>query len=134
MGIHELAAFEKAVIDQAPRGALVVGVSLSPDAAYGAALTFLPTADYLMEDAFERDGDQWELTQATTGTGTYWAPTGEGERGVLRYADEAPRGASVARVEYDGQEHRVSVRHGHFYFVAWDVASPGTEPSLISFE
>ena len=134
MGVDELAAFEKAVVDQSPRGALVAAASLSPDGAYGAALTLLPSANHVMEDVFKRNGDRWDFHGGTTGVGTYWDSLGEDERGVLRFADEAPHGASAARVKYEGREYRVPVRHGHLYFVAWDTPSPGEEPSLVSFE
>jgi hypothetical protein len=50
-----------------------------------------------------------------------WTTLGESEElGVLRYGDEAPAGASQARVEYEGREFRVPVRLGYFLFVAWD--------------
>jgi hypothetical protein len=46
---------------RAPPGAVVIGASLSPDGRYGAALTLLPSANYLMDDVFVRDGDRWLL-------------------------------------------------------------------------
>ncbi len=55
------------------------------------------------------------------------------DRGVLRFGDEAPEGASIALIGYEGQEYRVPVRHGHFLFVAWDAPSD-ERPSLIGFE
>ena len=58
--------------------------------------------------------------------------TGEDE-GVLRYSDEAPPDASLARVAYEGTEHPVPVRHGHFLFVAWNTPF-AEDPRLIGFD
>jgi hypothetical protein len=61
----QLSEFERAVLAQAPRGALVAGAALSPDGRYGAALTVLPTAsDYLMDDVLEMTADGWRPTPA----------------------------------------------------------------------
>jgi hypothetical protein len=131
--VDELLAFEQAVVAQAPPGAVLVGASVSPDGNYGAALTFLPGANYLMDDVLVRRTDEWEIYMAGSGGGLSWSKLGEEDRGVLRYGDEAPEGASVASIGYEGHEYRVSVRHGHFLFVAWD-APLDQRPSLIRFE
>jgi hypothetical protein len=128
----DLAAFESMVLDQAPPGAVLIGASLSRDGRYGAALTFLPSANYLMDDVFFRDDDRWQ--QYTGGSaGINWTVLGEGPRGVLRYGDQAPEDASGAWVRYEGAEYRMLVRYGHFLFVAWDVSS-NEYPTLIRFE
>jgi hypothetical protein len=131
----ELAAFEDAVIAQAPPGAVVVGASISPDGKYGAALTLLPSAsDYPMDDLFERVGDQWMEAGGGSGTGISWSSMSEdGSNGVLRYGDEAPLGSAKAWVAYEGQELEVAVRHGHFLFVAWDT-DYHDDPRVVRFE
>jgi hypothetical protein len=129
-----IAAFESMVLDQAPPGAVVVGASLSPDGRHGAVLTFLPGANYLMDDVFDRDGDRWQLNRGGSGGGIAWSVLGEGDRGVLRFGGQAPEDASGAWVRYEGAEYRVPVRFGHFLFVAWDTAFPEDHPALIRFE
>jgi hypothetical protein len=132
----DLEAFEGTVLDQAPPGAVVIGASLSPDGRYGAALTYLPSANYLMDDVLVRDGDRWQLHGGGSGVGISWTflgVLGEGDRGVLRYGGQAPDGASGAWVRYQGAEYKVPVRHGHFLFVAWDATSH-ENPALIRFE
>jgi hypothetical protein len=129
----ELLAFEQAVIAQAPPGAVLVGASISPDGNYRAALTFLPGANYLMDDVLVRRADEWEPYVGGRGGGLSWSELGPEDRGVLRFGDEAPGGASIALIRYEGQEYRVPVRHGHFLFVAWD-APLDQRPSLIGFE
>lgn len=129
----DLAAFESMVLDQAPPGAVVIGASLSRDGRHGAALTFLPSANYLMDDVFFRDDDRWQLHTGGSGGGISWSVLGGGHRGVLRYGGQAPEGASGAWVRYEGTEYRVPVRYGHFLFVAWDTQSH-ENPTLIRFE
>ena len=125
---------------QAPPGAVLVGASISPDGNYGVALTFLPSANYLMDDVLVRRDERWALHMGGSGGGFHWSILGEEDRGVLRYEEEAPEGASVARILYQGQEHRMPVRHGHFLFVAWNVLAPSRDtpaeerPYLIGFE
>jgi hypothetical protein len=129
----DLAAFESMVLDQAPRGAVVIGASLSRDGRYGAALTFLPSANYLMDDVFVREDVRWQSYTGGSGGGISWTVLGGGHRGVLRYGGQAPEGASGAWVRYEGAEYRVPVRYGHFLFVAWDTQSH-ENPTLIRFE
>jgi hypothetical protein len=128
-----LAAFESIVLDQAPPGAVVIGASLSRDGRYGAALTFLPSANYLMDDVLVRDGDRWQSYTGGSGGGISWTVLGGGPSGVLRYGDQAPEDASGAWVRYEGAEYRVPIRYGHFLFVAWDATSH-ENPTLIRFE
>jgi len=133
MATDEVGAFVTAVIAQAPSGAVVVGTSISPDGKYGAALTLLPTAgDYFMNDVFIRLSDTWETYGG--GNGSCWTLLDdESETGVLQYGDEAPAGTSAAWIRYEGQDHRVPVRHRHFLFVAWQ--TPFRDfPSVIRFE
>jgi hypothetical protein len=133
MANSDLAAFERAVIAQAPPGAVVIGASLSPDGKYGVALTFLPSANYLMDDLFIRDAERWETYGGGSGGGISWSSLGESDRGVLRYGDEAPDGASAARVTYEREEYRVPIRHRHFLFVAWDTRF-SEDPRLVGFD
>jgi hypothetical protein len=129
----ELLAFEQATIAQAPPGAVLVGASISPNGNYGAALTFLPGANYLMDDVLVRRAGEWEPYVGGSGGGLSWSKLEQEDRGVLRFGDEAPEGASITLIGYEEQEYRVPVRHGHFLFVAWD-APPDERPSLIGFE
>lgn len=131
--VSDLSAFEKTVLAQAPPGAVVIGASVSPDGRYGAALTLLPSANYLMDDVFVREGDRWVYDGGGSGGGIQWTALGGRSRGVIRYGDEAPRHAVVAYVRYKGAEYRVPVRSGHFFFVAWDEAF-GENPVLVHFE
>jgi hypothetical protein len=132
--VDDPVTFEQVVLAQAPPGALVVGASLSPDGKYGAALTLLPGANYLMDDVLVRSVDRWDLYRATGGEGTSWSLLGEEEDlGVVRFGGPAPESASVALVSFQGRQHRVTVRHGHFLFVAWNVTSD-SQPTLIGFE
>ena len=128
-------SLEAAVLAQAPPGAVVVGVSLSPDRRHGAALTLLPSAtNYPMDDLFELAGDRWTAAHGGSGLGISWSSmTDDGSRGVVRFGDEAPSGATAARIMYEGREHEVPVRHGHFLFVAWDTDFH-EDPQVIAFE
>jgi hypothetical protein len=129
----DLAAFESMVLDQAPAGAVVIGGSLSRDGRYGAALTFLPSANYLMDDVFVREDDGWQSYTGGSGGGISWTVLGGGHRGVLRYGGQAPEDASGAWVRYERAEYRVPVRYGRFLFVAWDTRSH-ENPTLIRVE
>lgn len=124
-------AFAEAVLQSTPPGAVIVGVSVAPEGQRGAALTFLPTANYLMDDVFEYVGGSWQNSGGGSGgPGLNW--TGA-DRGVLRFSGEAPVGAASVVVAYDGEEHRIAVNHGHFLFVAWD--TPFThDPEVVRFE
>jgi hypothetical protein len=128
-------ALEAAVLAHAPPGAVIVGVSVSPDRRHGASLTLLPSAtDYPMDDLFERLGDRWVDAGGGSGTGISWSSiSDDGSRGVLRYGGEAPPDATIARIAYEGREHEVPVRHGHFLFVAWDTDFH-EDPKVIAFE
>lgn len=70
--MDELLAFEQAVLAQAPPGAILVGASVSPDGNYGAALTFQPGANYLMDDLLLRRADEWEIHVGGSGGGLSW--------------------------------------------------------------
>jgi hypothetical protein len=137
--MDELAGFEQGVMAQAPPGAVLVGASVSRDDHYGVALTLLPGPNYLMDDVLVRRAEKWELHVGGSGGGFQWSLL-EDDRGVLRYEEEAPESASVARVAYLGQEYRVPVPYGHFLFVAWDAPAPSRDaptegrPTLIGFD
>ena len=127
-----MTSLERAVVAQAPPGAVVIGASVSPDGRYGATLIYLQSANYLMDDVFACNGDRWELYSAGSGGGLSWSSLGD-KSGVLRYGDEAPEGARVARIEYEGRQFRVPVRFRHFLFVAWDTDF-AEDPRLVAFE
>lgn len=133
MGPNDVAAFEEAVLAQAPPGAVIAGASISPDGKYGVALTFLPAANYLMDDILTRTGEGWEVYEGGSGGGLSWSSLGRGDRAVVRLGGEAPEGATEARISCRGQEHSAPVRHGHFLFVAWNVSDPEW-PRVIGFE
>jgi len=71
---------------------------------------------------------------AETGAGFRGAPSAR-TRAVACFvtATTPPESAVVAIIEYEGVEHRVSVRHGHFLFVAWDTPY-ARDPVLVGFE
>jgi len=123
------------VLTQAPSGAVIVGVSVSPDGRHGASLALLPSAtDYPMDDLFERVGDRWVDAGGGSGLGTSWSSLEEnGSRGVMRFGDEAPPGAAVAHVRYEGRLYDVPVRHGHFLLVVWDTDFH-EDPEIVSFD
>jgi len=126
-------SLEQAVLDHGPPGAVIIGADISPDGKYAVALTLLPTANYLMDDLFVWDG-QWEEYGGGSGGGTNWTSLDDvGESGVLRIASEAPAGAEVAVVTYEGRRSRVPVRHGHFVFVAWNTRFT-EDPRVDDFE
>jgi hypothetical protein len=82
---------------------------------------------------FARDG-RWVAAGGGSGTGITWTSlSDEGETGVLRFGDEAPRDVSKARLRYEGQEHEVPVRHGHFLFVAWNTDFD-EDPQIVAFD
>jgi hypothetical protein len=136
MDKRELELFEQAVLKQSPPRAKLVGVSISPDGNHGASLTYLPTATYLMDNLFVRTSEGWEDDGGGSAGGGSWTAIGEDDGiEVLRYGDEAPAGAAIALIESEGQKHRIPVRHGHFFFVAWNVSSSAIEePLLLGFE
>jgi len=132
--MDEVAAFEQAVLAQAPPGALLVGASISPDGESGAALTLHPDTHYPMDDVFVREGARWELRSGGGGDGIGWSWLGPDEDvGVLRFSGGAPADATAALVTLQGVQHRVPVRHDHFLFVAWNVTSDA-QPRLDGFE
>jgi hypothetical protein len=122
-----------AVTAQAPSGAEVIGASVSPDGLYGAAVTYLPSASYLMDDVFEFVEGSWQLHSGGSAGLSWTSLEDEGTSGVMRYVDEAPGDATAAVLTYEGTEHRVPVNHGHFLFVAWNTRYTEA-PSLIHFE
>jgi hypothetical protein len=123
--MDELLDFERAMAQTDP-DAVLPGASISPDGNYGVALTILPSANDLMDDVLERRAGKWGLHMGGNGGGFQWSLLGQVDRGVLHYEEEAPEGASVARILYQGQEYRMPVRHGHFLFVAWDAPAPSS--------
>jgi len=80
-----------------------------------------------MDDLFRHELDRWETDAGGSGGGISCSALGEEGRGVLRYGEEAPEGASAARVV------RRPVRHGHFLFVVWDT-SFAENPSVTGFD
>src|SRR6266496_3718283 len=52
-------AIAEVVLADAPPGAVIVGLSIAPDGRRAAALTFLPTANYLMDDLYEWVDGTW---------------------------------------------------------------------------
>jgi hypothetical protein len=128
-----LAAFEEAVLNHSPPGAVVVGVSISPDGQYGAAATLLPSAsDYWMNDLYTRVTGQWETYAGGNGD-LSWRSLPDPLIGVLSFGGEAPPATTSAWIAYEGQERRVPVRHAHFLFVAWRTAYR-EDPRVVRFE
>lgn len=131
MGADTTDGVSEVVLDDAPPGTVIVGLSIAPDGRRAAALTFLPTANYLMDDLFELSDGIWRnQSGGSGGPGINW--TGS-DVGVLRFSGEAPRDAETAVIGYDSDEHRVPVNHGHFLFVAWDTPF-SHDPELIRFD
>jgi hypothetical protein len=126
----DLSALEHAVLAQAPPGAVVTGLSISPDGDEAAVLTYLASANYLIDDLFEKTPEGWKLREGGSAGGINWPG---GDTGVLRYSGEAPDGAQFALVKYELDEHRVPIRHGHFLFVAWDAPFATVNPALLRF-
>ncbi len=81
-----------------------------------------------MDDVFERNGNPWVSHCGGGGGGICWSTLGDGPEGVLRFADEAPEGTARARILYEGHEHLVPVRHGHFLLAAWGTDFMKTHP------
>lgn len=124
-------AVTQAVLDDAPPGAVIVGLSIAPDGRRAAALTFLLTANYLMDDLYEWSDGTWQnQSGGSGGPGINW--TGS-DVGVLRFSGEAPDDAQTAVIAYDGDEHSVPINHGHFLFVAWDTPF-SHDPELLRFD
>lgn len=131
MTAQEIEALSEAVLAGAPPGAAIVGLSVAPDGQRAAALTLLPSAGYLMDDLFEYVDGAWRSHKGGSGgPGINWSGD---VVGVLRFSGEAPDDVQTAVVRYDGDEHRVPIRHGHFLFVAWDTPF-SHDPELIRFE
>lgn len=134
--VSDDASLLAAIRAEAPPSSVVIGSSVSPDGNYGVAWTLLPTASYLMDDIFRRnDGGFWELWGGGSAGGINWTNVANDDDrfGVLRYGDEAPEGASVAVIEYQGETYRVPVRHGHFVLIVWDTKF-SVSPQLVRFE
>jgi hypothetical protein len=131
----ELAAFEEAVLAQAPPGSVVVGSAISPDGRRGVALTTLPSASgYLMDGLFDRVNNRWTEAGGGSGGGICWTSLDRaGDSGVMRYADEAPPDARAALIAYEGREYRVQIREGWFFLAVWDTAFT-EEPRVLGFE
>jgi hypothetical protein len=124
-------AVTQVVLDDAPPGAVIVGLSIAPEGRRAAALTFLPTANYLMDDVYEWSDGAWtNQSGGSGGPGVNWSGS---DVGVLRFSGEAPHDAKTAVVAYDGDEHFVPINHGHFLFVAWDTPF-SDDPKLLRFD
>lgn len=119
------------VLADAPPGAVIVGLSISPDARRAAALTLLPSANYLMDDLYELAEGAWESREGGSGgPGINWSG---GDVGVLRFSGAASGDSQTAIILYEGREHRVAVNRGYFVFVAW--ATPFSHnPVVVRFE
>jgi hypothetical protein len=119
------------VIADAPPGAAIVGLSIAPDGQRAAALTLLPSANYLMDDLYELVEDAWESGGGGSGgPGINWSG---GEVGVLRFSGKVPEGFRTAIIRYDSEEHSVPANHGYFLFVAWDTPF-SHDPAVVRFE
>jgi hypothetical protein len=124
-------ALAKTVLAGAPPGTLIVETSIAPDGRRAAALMFLPSANYLMDDLLEWIDGTWRSQEGGSGgPGMNWSG---GDIGVLRFSGEAPGGAQTAVIRFDGSEHRVPIKHGHFLFVAWDTPF-SHDPEVIRFD
>jgi hypothetical protein len=130
--VADIAEFEDAIVSLNSRPIVVLGSSLSPDGRYGAALIRLPTAtDYVLNTVYASTPEGWK--DHTGGNGDIqWVSLGR-SGGVMAYGGEAPHTATAARVLYEGVEHTVPIRHGHFFFVSWDTNYDG-EPTLLGFD
>ncbi len=126
---------EEAILAGHAPGVALIGTSVSPDGRYATGLVYLESADCLLDEVVARGGNGvWLSHYGGSGGGMNWTSLSDDARfGVLRFADEAPPGATVARVAYEGAEHVVPVRHGHFLFVAWDTDFH-EDPQLLGFE
>src|SRR3954469_24340354 len=132
--MNDADTLERAVLAQGPPGALLVGASVSPDGRYGTALTLDASTRYPMDDILEWSGERWKPYSGGSGAGTSWTRLGkDGDIGVLRFAGVAPAGVSTVVVEFQGQQHRVTPRYGHFLFVAWYVGIDA-RPALVAME
>jgi hypothetical protein len=124
--------FEEVVVRLSPRPTVILGSSVSPDGRFGAVLTLIPSADYVLNELYEHTPDGWVSYISGNGDVT-WRSLGEYSRGVLAFGGEAPESASAARVVYEGGEYVVPIRHGHFFYVHWDT-DYHEEPRLVGFE
>jgi hypothetical protein len=86
----------------------------------GAAVTYLPSASYLIDDVFEVVEGSWQLHTGGSAGVSWTSLEDEGTSGVMRYLDEAPEDATAAVLNYEGREYRASVHHGHFLLVVWN--------------
>jgi hypothetical protein len=122
-----------AVTGQAPSGAEVIGASISPDGRYGAAVTYLPSSSYLMDDVFEFVEGGWQLHSGGSAGVNWTSLEDDAMSGVMRYVDGAPETATAAVLTYEGTEYLVSVHHGHFLLVVWNTRY-AEQPRIIRFE
>jgi len=85
----------------APPGAVIIGLSIAPNGLRAAALTLLPSADYLMDDLFHDADGRWQPGEGGSGgPGINWSGGG---LGVVRFSGEASVDARYAVVRYDGR-------------------------------
>jgi len=85
----------------APPGAVIIGLCIAPNGLRAAALTLLPSADYLMDDLFHDADGHWQPGEGGSGgQGINWSG---GDLGVVRFSGEAPVDARYAVVRYDGR-------------------------------
>jgi hypothetical protein len=119
------------VLADTPAGAVIVGLSIAPNGQRAAALTLLPSADYLMDNLYELVDGVWESGEGGSGgPGINWSG---GDVGVLRFSGEASDDSQTAIILYEGKEHRAPINRGYFLFVAW--ATPRSDkPAVVRFE
>jgi hypothetical protein len=104
-----------------------LSVEISPDGRE--ALVVLATNEEPYVEPYEvvchREGDRWVGGIGSGGIGFGWSSTSVTDDGtslgVLRLAAEVPPGTEAVIVSWRGEEHRVRVSGGYFFFTRWNV-------------
>jgi hypothetical protein len=108
--------------------AKALSVEISPSGEE--ALVVLATNEQPYIEPYEvvcyREGNRWLAGIGSGGLGCGWSSTlsdDASNTGVLRLSGEAPRGVDAVVVRWAGEEQRVPVTSGYFFFTRWAVPS-----------
>ena len=116
-----------------PEDCRVVAIRSAGDAAYVLLDTHASGRPYLYGVNCVREGTRW--FDRASGNGPGWSQTDDDpDLGTLSLWQEAPSGADMARVEFQGNVIDEPVKDGAFLVVWWHVPPPHDWPRVTAFQ
>jgi len=115
-----------------PEHCRVIASRVNGDEAYVLLNTGSSAQPYLYGVNCHRENGRW--FEGGSGNGPGWAQTGQDpEVGTLSLWDDAPPGAEMVRVEFEGDLIEEPVREGAYLIVWWRVPPPRDWPRVTGF-